>query len=116
MASVDSFVKFTLALTVSLSLLLPALVLTGGLAYQVYSQERPQKLQQALTHYADLIAGSMSHNLWNLDENAAKALMTNLRKDPAVMRVRIEQADGRRINRNPESVSRLPVPSIRMVN
>lgn len=34
----------------------------------------------------------MSHNLWNLDENAAKALMTNLRKDPAVhMRVRIEQ-------------------------
>lgn len=87
--------SYTLALTVSLSLLLPALVLTGGLAYQVYNQERPQKLQQALTHYADLIAGSMSHNLWNLDEAAAKALMTNLRKDPAVMRVRIEQVDGR---------------------
>lgn len=87
--------RYTLALTITLSLLLPALVLTGGAAYRTYSEERPQQLRQALAHYADLITDSVAHNLWNLDENAANALMSNVRKDPAVIRVRIEQSDGR---------------------
>lgn len=86
--------RYTLALTVSLSLLLPALVFSGIAAYRTYHEERPLQLQRALTHYADLIGGSMSNNLWNLDENAANALMSNLLKDPAIRRVRIEQNDG----------------------